>query len=144
MIKSVKFRIYPNKKQQEFIDHTLECYRIVYNKGLEFRTKTLKSKHKAGFIETSALITKLKKTKKFAFLKKADAVALIQAMKDLDTLIDTLHSDDAEVYQLRGTLRMDRDDKIGALNDMRKALDLNPKLLEKLNGEFKTTEKGHC
>jgi hypothetical protein len=39
---------------------------------------------------------------------------------------------------------MDRDDKIGALNDMRKALDLNPKLLEKLNGEFKTTEKGHC
>ncbi len=85
MIKSVKFRIYPNKKQQEFIDHMLECYRIVYNKGLEFRTKTLKSKHKAGFIETSALITKLKKTKKFAFLKKADAVALIQAMKDLDT-----------------------------------------------------------
>ena len=67
-----------------------------------------------------------------------------EAMKDLDTLIDTLHSDDAEVYQLRGTLRMDRDDKIGALNDMRKALDLNPKFLEKLNGEFKTTEKGHC
>ena len=67
-----------------------------------------------------------------------------EAMKDLDTLLDTLHSDDAEVYQLRGTLRMDRDDKIGALNDMRKALDLNPKLLEKLNGEFKTTEKGHC
>ena len=33
---------------------------------------------------------------------------------------------------------------INALNDMRKALDLNPKLLEKLNGEFKTTEKGHC
>ncbi|MBO4431615.1 MAG: hypothetical protein J5790_09785 [Bacteroidaceae bacterium] len=60
-----------------------------------------------------------------------------EAQKDLDTLIDTLHTDDAEVYQLRGTLRMEQGDKIGALSDMRKALDLNPELLQKLNGEFK-------
>ena len=67
-----------------------------------------------------------------------------EAMADLDTLIDTLHSDDAEVYQLRGTIRMQRGDKKGALDDMRKALDLNPELLHQLNGEFKTKEKGHC
>lgn len=60
-----------------------------------------------------------------------------EAQKDLDTLIDTLHTDDAEVYQLRGSLRMEQGDKIGALSDMRKALDLNPELLQKLNGEFK-------
>ena len=60
-----------------------------------------------------------------------------EAQKDLDTLIDTLHTEDAEVYQLRGTLRMEQGDKIGALSDMRKALDLNPELLQKLNGEFK-------
>ena len=46
-----------------------------------------------------------------------------EAQKDLDTLIDTL--------------RMEQGDKIGALSDMRKALDLNPELLQKLNGEFK-------
>lgn len=67
-----------------------------------------------------------------------------EAMQDLNTLIDTLHTDDAEIYQLRGTLRMNRGDKTGALDDMRHALDLNPDLLHQLNGEFKTKEKGHC
>lgn len=63
-----------------------------------------------------------------------------EALQDLDTLIDTLHTDDAEIYQLRGTLRMNQGDKMGALSDMRKALDLNPQLLEKLNGEY---QSGH-
>lgn len=66
-----------------------------------------------------------------------------EAMQDLDTLIDTLHTDDAEIYQLRGTLRMNRGNKQGALDDMRKALDLNPHLLEHLNGEFKSG-KSNC
>ena len=60
-----------------------------------------------------------------------------EAIKDLDTLIDTLHTDDAEVYQLRGTIRMSQNDKTGAINDMRHALDLNPQLLERISGEFK-------
>lgn len=67
-----------------------------------------------------------------------------EAEKDLNTLIDALHTEDAEIYQLRGTLRMQRGDKTGALDDMRKALDLNPDLLAHLSGEFKTKEKGHC
>lgn len=67
-----------------------------------------------------------------------------EAMDDLDTLIDTLHTEDAEVFQLRGTLRMNQGDKKGALDDMRHALDLNPELLHQLTGEFKTKEKGHC
>ena len=67
-----------------------------------------------------------------------------EAEKDLNTLIDALHTEDAEIYQLRGTLRMQRGDKTGALDDMRKAIDLNPDLLAHLSGEFKTKEKGHC
>ena len=67
-----------------------------------------------------------------------------EAMADLNTLIGTLHTEDAEVFQLRGTLRMNKGDKTGALDDMRKALDLNPELLQQLSGEFKTKEKGHC
>lgn len=75
--------------------------------------------------------------------RKKRAITLCQmqqydeAMKDLDTLIDTLCTDDAEIYQLRGALRMNRNDKVGAISDMRKALDLNPQLLEQLNGQFK-------
>jgi tetratricopeptide (TPR) repeat protein len=61
-----------------------------------------------------------------------------EAMTDLNTIIDTLHADDAEVYQLRGTLRMQQGDKKGAIDDMRKALDLNPELLQQLSGEFKS------
>lgn len=61
-----------------------------------------------------------------------------EAEQDLNMLIDTLHTQDAEVYQLRGTLRMNRGDKQGALADMRCALDLNPQLLAQLSGEFKS------
>ena len=76
-----------------------------------------------------------------AYKKRAITLCQMQqydeAIKDLDTIIDTLQINDAEVYQLRGTLRMNRNDKTGAINDMRRALDLNPQLLEQLNGTFK-------
>lgn len=67
-----------------------------------------------------------------------------EAEADLNTLVDTLHSEDSEVYQLRGTLRMERGDKRGALDDMRRAFALDPQLLHQLSGEFRSTEKGHC
>ncbi|MBP5376205.1 MAG: hypothetical protein J6Y38_07740 [Bacteroidaceae bacterium] len=66
-----------------------------------------------------------------------------EALADLDTLIDILQTDDAEVYQLRGTLRMNRGNKTGAFDDMRKALDLNPDLLTHLSGEFQSG-KSNC
>lgn len=59
-----------------------------------------------------------------------------KALQDLDTLIDTLHTQDAEVYQLRGTLRMNMGDKKGALADLRHAFSLDPQLLTQLTGEF--------
>ena len=61
-----------------------------------------------------------------------------EALADLDMLVNTLSVDDAEIYQLRGTLRMQRGDRDGALDDMRKALDLKPELLQQLNGEFRS------
>ncbi|NLV51986.1 MAG: hypothetical protein GXY64_01795 [Bacteroidales bacterium] len=81
---------------------------------------------------------------------KLRAITLIQmqqvneALQDLDMLIDTLHTEDAEVYQLRGTLRMNKGDKEGALLDMRRAIDLNPALLQQLSGEFQAKGKEHC
>ncbi|MBO4673429.1 MAG: hypothetical protein J5616_03675 [Bacteroidaceae bacterium] len=66
-------------------------------------------------------------------MKQAD-----EALADLDTLIDKLHSEDSEVYQLRAILRKERGDKMGAIDDMRRALDLNPDLLQQLTGKFQT------
>ena len=62
------------------------------------------------------------------------------AMADLNTLIDALHTDDPEIFQLRGTLHMQRGDKTSALNDLRHALDLDPSLMQKLTGEYKTND----
>ena len=56
------------------------------------------------------------------------------AMTDLNTLIDALHTDDPEIFQLRGTLHMQRGDKTHAL-------DLDPSLMQKLTGEYKTNDK---
>ncbi|MBQ6964798.1 MAG: hypothetical protein IJP82_03795 [Bacteroidaceae bacterium] len=64
-----------------------------------------------------------------------------EALKDFDTLIDTFHVEDAEIYQLRGDLRMKKNDKTGALDDMRHAIALNPELLHQFSGEFRTKGK---
>lgn len=60
-----------------------------------------------------------------------------EALEDLNTLIDTLNvQDDANLYSLRGAIRMKLEDKKGALDDMRKAMQLNPELLRLLGGHF--------
>ena len=41
--KGVKFRIYPNREQQNLIDRTLGCSRLIYNKGLAMREDAAKA-----------------------------------------------------------------------------------------------------
>ena len=84
MNKGVKFRIYPNKEQQNLINQTLGCCRFVYNLGLEMRNKAFESGEKIGYTQTSAMLTELKRNDEFSFLGNADAVALQQSLRDLD------------------------------------------------------------
>ena len=46
MNKGVKFRIYPNKKQQNLINQTLGCCRFIYNMGLDMRNKAFENGEK--------------------------------------------------------------------------------------------------
>lgn len=46
MNKGVKFRIYPNKEQENLILQTLGCCRLIYNKGLDMRDKAYKDGEK--------------------------------------------------------------------------------------------------
>lgn len=39
MQKGIKFRIYPNREQQNLINQTLGCCRLIYNKGLAMRNE---------------------------------------------------------------------------------------------------------
>ena len=82
--KGVKFRIYPNKEQQNLINQTLGCCRFVYNLGLDMRNKAFENGGKVGYSKTCAMLTELKRTDEFSFLRDVDAVALQQSLRDLD------------------------------------------------------------
>lgn len=84
MQKGVKFRIYPNREQQNLINQTLGCCRLIYNKGLAVRNEAFENGSKVGYSQTSAMLTELKKCEDFAFLKAVDSIALQQSLRDLD------------------------------------------------------------
>ena len=84
MQKGIKFRAYPNKEQQNLINQTLGCCRLIYNKGLAMRNEAYESGTKIGYNQTSVMLTELKKTADFSFLKEVDSIALQQALRDLD------------------------------------------------------------
>ena len=84
MNKGVKFRIYPNKEQQNLIDRTLGCARFIYNQGLAYRMGQYKAGEKVNYTATNAMLTEMKQQEEYAFLKEVDSVALQQALRDLD------------------------------------------------------------
>ena len=84
MQKGVKFRIDPNKEQQTIINQTLGCCRLIYNKALAMRNEAYQNGNKIGYSQTSAMLTDLKKSDDFAFLKAVDSIALQQSLRDLD------------------------------------------------------------
>ena len=84
MQKGVKFRIYPNKEQRNLINQTFGCCRLVYNMGLDMRNKAFENGEKVNYSKTSAILTELKRSDEFSFLRDADSVALQQSLRDLD------------------------------------------------------------
>lgn len=84
MNKGVKFRIYPGKQQQALIRQTLGCCRLIYNKGLAMRKDAYAEGQKAGYTQTSSMLTALKHREDYAFLKDVDSIALQQSLRDLD------------------------------------------------------------
>ena len=84
MNKGVKFRVYPNKEQQNLITQTFGCCRLVYNKGLAMRNDAYANGQKVGYNQTSAMLSELKKSDNFTFLKAVDSIALQQSLRDLD------------------------------------------------------------
>ena len=84
MNKGIKFRIYPNKGQQNLINQTFGCCRLIYNKGLAMRKDAFTDGQKVGYNQISAMLTELKKQDEFVFLKDVDSIALQQSLRDLD------------------------------------------------------------
>lgn len=78
-----KYRIYPNKKQQELIQKTFGCARFVYNYFLDLRINEYKNNGKSlSYYDISKLLTQLKK--KTEWLREPDKDSLQKSLKDLD------------------------------------------------------------
>lgn len=84
MEKAYKYRIYPNKKQQELIQKTFGCCRFVYNYFLDLRISEYKNNQKSlNYYDTSKMLTELKKENEW--LKEPDKDSLQKSLKDLDS-----------------------------------------------------------
>ena len=84
MIKSYKFRIYPNTEQQALFEKTFGCKRFVYNYFLAKSIKDYEETKKSNsYNQNSKELTVLKQN--LTWLKEVDCEALQRALKDLDS-----------------------------------------------------------
>ncbi len=84
-VRAFKFRFYPTKYQQELLAKSFGCSRVVYNKGLDFKTSAYKqAKENVGFSKLCSFLTKLKQEKDYIWLNEVSSVCLQQSLKHLD------------------------------------------------------------
>ena len=78
--KAFKFRLYPNKEQQELLAKTFGCVRFVYNKMLAERKEIYeKFKDDKEKLKEQKFPTPAKYKDEFPFLKEVDSLALANA-----------------------------------------------------------------
>lgn len=83
MEKAFKYRIYPNKTQQELIQKTFGCVRFVYNKYLAMRIEKYKaSKESMSYVQCANDMKNLKY--ELEWLKEVDSTSLQSSLRDLD------------------------------------------------------------
>ena len=83
MEKAYKYRIYPNKHQQELIQKTFGCCRFVYNQYLAKRIELYKNDKST--MNYNACSNDLKNLKiQYEWLKEIDSVSIQSSLKDLD------------------------------------------------------------
>ncbi|AHM57808.1 putative transposase in snaA-snaB intergenic region (plasmid) [Peptoclostridium acidaminophilum DSM 3953] len=83
ILKAYKFRIYPNRYQQELIAKTMGCSRFVFNHFLNAWNDAYKHSGKGlSYNACSAQLTQLKK--ELTWLREVDSVALQSSLKNLD------------------------------------------------------------
>lgn len=83
MERAYRYRIYPNKTQQELIQKTFGCARFVYNYFLDKRIKLYKEEKKSmTYNQCSKDLTSLKQ--ELEWLKEVDKDSLQKSLKDLD------------------------------------------------------------
>lgn len=75
ILRAYKYRLYPNKKQQELINKTIGCCRFVYNYYLNKKIELYKVEQKSMTYNACANDLKLLKKEK-EWLKEVDSISL--------------------------------------------------------------------
>src|SRR3954471_10756490 len=84
--RAFKYRFYPTDEQAAELSRTFGCVRLVYNKALEERTRAwYGEQRRVSYVQSSATLTKWKKTEELAFLTEVSSVPLQQALRHLQT-----------------------------------------------------------
>jgi putative transposase len=83
MLKTYKFRIYPNEEQRIYLAKTFGCTRFIYNKMLSDRIKSFEE-NKDLDIKNIKYPTPAQYKKEFEWLKEVDSLALANAQLNLD------------------------------------------------------------
>ena len=83
---SYKFRLYPNREQENLIQRTFGCVRFVFNTFLGKRIDAYKTEKKTlNYCACSALLTEMKRDEAYAWLKEVDSIALQRSLRNVDT-----------------------------------------------------------
>jgi putative transposase len=91
VMKTFKFRIYPNVEQQKWFTRQFGACRFVYNHFLRARIdyyaehKDDPKKKGLTYHDTALMLTQLKRQAGYEWLREANAQALQHALRDLDT-----------------------------------------------------------
>ena len=85
MLKAYKYKIKPNKQQQELLGKFFGCVRYVYNWGLNAKTSAYKENGKAvGYSELAKELVNIKKQDEYEWLNECPGVSLQQSLRCLD------------------------------------------------------------
>ena len=85
MVKTYKYRIYPNKEQKKIIDNTFAQCRFLYNYFLRENINRYENgEKKLTYNQMSAELTNLRNSEEFMWLQECDRQAQARALKDLD------------------------------------------------------------
>ena len=85
MLKSFKYRLYPNKEQQVQIQKTFGCCRFVYNQTLAYRKELYETEKKTmSKIDCNNFVNRNLK-KEYEWLKEVDKFALTNSVYNMDS-----------------------------------------------------------
>ena len=83
--RAYRYRCYPSAAQRRALESCFGSARWVWNRSLEYRTKAYRRRGESVTgVDFSRLLTRLKATRRYGWLKDTPSTALAQALRDHD------------------------------------------------------------